>query len=118
MLLDYYGKAPSGTAFLDHLSWKHIMSSGLSAAAIIAAFQVSTGVREGLETTAENSPETFARTVDSLTAPVRVGLYALVAVLLLPLAGWSWRRFRRSQRVADDDAKASASHSQEPNQAC
>ncbi|NMA45881.1 MAG: hypothetical protein GX945_04900, partial [Lentisphaerae bacterium] len=31
MLLDYYGKAPSGTAFLDHLSWKHIMSSGLSA---------------------------------------------------------------------------------------
>lgn len=118
MLLDYYGKASSGTAFLDHLSWKHIMSSGLSAAAIIAAFQVSTGVREGLETTAENSPETFAQTVDSLTAPVRVGLYALVVVLLLPLAGWSWRRFRRSQRAADDHAKASASNSHEPDQAC
>ncbi|HOG52138.1 MAG TPA: hypothetical protein PKY10_16235 [Lentisphaeria bacterium] len=118
MLLDYYGKASSGTAFLDHLSWKHIMSSGLSAAAIITAFQVSTGVREGLETTAENSPETFARTVDSLTAPVRLGLYALVAVLLLPLAGWSWRRFRRGQRADDEDAKANASNGHESDQAC
>ena len=98
LLLDYYQKAPSGTAFLDHLSWKHIMSGGLSAAAVIAAFQVSTGVRDGLVTTAENSPETFANTVDRLTAPVRHGLYALIALLLLPLAGWSWRRFRRRRR--------------------
>ncbi len=102
LLLDYYQKAPSGTAFLDHLSWKHIMSGGLSAAAVIAAFQVSTGVRDGLVTTAENSPETFARTVDRLTAPVRIGLYALLALLLLPLAGWSWRRFRRHPRQNDD----------------
>lgn len=98
LLLDYYQKAPSGTAFLDHLSWKHIMSGGLSAAAVIAAFQVSTGVRDGLVTTAENSPETFANTVDRLTAPVRHGLYALIALLLLPLAGWSWRRFRRRRQ--------------------
>ncbi|MDD4098655.1 MAG: hypothetical protein PHC30_07785 [Lentisphaeria bacterium] len=104
MLLDYYQKAPSGAAFLEHLSWKHIMSGGLSAAAVIAAFQVSTGVREGLETTAENSPETFARTVDRLAAPVRHGLYALAALLLLPLAGWSWRRFRR-QRPQNGPAK-------------
>ena len=51
---------------------------------------------------AETSPETFARTVDRLTAPVRLGLYALIALLLLPLAGWSWRRFRRRRRQHDD----------------
>ncbi len=72
MLMDYYKKG--GTDFLDKLNWKHIMASGLSAAMIISAYQVSDGVQEGLTTVAKNSPDTFRQAtdhfIDRATMPV------------------------------------------------
>jgi len=72
MLLDCYKKG--GTHFLDKLNWKHIMATGLSAAAITAAYQVSDGIQEGLTTMAENSPDMFEKTashaIDRLSAPI------------------------------------------------
>ena len=102
MLMDYYKKG--GTHFLDKLNWKHIMSGGLSVAAITAAYQVSDGIQEGLTTVAESSPETFKETtghvIDRLTMPVIIPAtlfgIGLAAIWLFRY----WQRSRRKQIIA------------------
>ncbi|MEA1969249.1 MAG: hypothetical protein U9N77_13670 [Thermodesulfobacteriota bacterium] len=100
MLLEIYQKR--GTHFLDKLSWKHIMAGGLSASMITAAYQISDGVQEGLTTVAENSPETFNKTVshtiDRITQPFiipatffGIGLAAI----------WLFRYYRRAKKKVD-----------------
>ena len=55
-----------GAAFLAKLPAKQILATGLVAAMVIGTYQVSDGLQEGLKTTAENSPEVFAKTADKL----------------------------------------------------
>lgn len=92
LLLDAYKE--KGSVFLERLDWKVIMAGGLSTAAVVAAYKVSDGVQDGLETVAKGSPGHFARTVGVLSQPVRTVLtlfgLALAAMLLWRL--WPWVR--------------------------
>lgn len=87
----YRKSGDAAGAFLARFNWKQIMAGGLSAAAVTAAYKVSDGVQQGLVTTAKDSPETFAGVVNDLARPVRYGIYALLAILLWPLARLAWR---------------------------
>lgn len=83
LLLQAFEK--NGEKFLLALDWKKIMAGGLSIASIISAYKISGGIKDGLLITAENSPETFAQVVTDLSFPVRIGIYILILVLLLPI---------------------------------
>jgi hypothetical protein len=107
LLIEAYKKG--GADFLDKLNWKHIMATGLSVAAITAAYQVSDGVQEGLITVSEDSPETFHQTsslaIDRLTAPVVVPAMVLgLGVVCI----WLFRYYRKTR---EKWAKSHPSHS-------
>lgn len=63
-LISYYKNG--GTGFLNTLSWKEISAIGLSTAMIIAAYQTSDGVQEGMHEIARNSPEVFGKTISDI----------------------------------------------------
>lgn len=65
LLLNCYKDA--GTEFLDRLDWKKIVATGLSVSMISAAYQVSDGFQDGLESIAQNSPETFKEAINNVT---------------------------------------------------
>lgn len=108
-LLGYAGKADTpatkklllekyhtgGSQFLNNLNWKHIMATGLSAAAITTAYQLTDGVQEGLKEVAKNRPETFAAIINSWTAPVRWAVFIALLVLL------TYPAYRCSRRLAE-----------------
>ena len=73
---------------LKHLSWKHIMATGLSTGAIISAYKLSGGVAE----LAEKHPERFERIIDKWTWPIP----AFLAGLLLILLWQAWRIISRT----------------------
>lgn len=84
LLYETYAKSPNPTGFLERLSWKQIMVSGLSAAAIVAAggsaaamYQVGDGLQEGL-----SNPEAAIHVFDSTTQPLRFGAFGFVAIVL------------------------------------
>ena len=82
------------------------MATGLSAAAIVAAYKISDGVSTGMTIMAEKHPEQFGEVVKTVLAPFRWGLFALWLILLLPLASWSYRftkKIRRRPAVKPDD---------------
>ena len=121
MFLDHYLKSANRRAFLNALNWKHIMATGLTAGAIVAAYQVSDayqtasinqseGIRDGLRTVAKEDPTTFMETVKELNRPwytgllnnifwiVSLALAALLAFVLFPVFIWSWQKSRRIAR--------------------
>ena len=83
LLLEKYSK--HGSAFLDKLNWKQIMASGLSVAAITAAYKISDGVETGIEIIAEKHPDRFKESLSVITAPVRWGIVILLAALFGPM---------------------------------
>ena len=80
LLLETGTKSKNPSKFLDALNWKHIMAGGVSAAAIISAYQVSDGLREAVK-----NPAVAENIIRSSLAPVRYGLYLLLTILLFPL---------------------------------
>jgi len=90
-LYESYSKSANRSVFLEQLNWKQIMATGLSVAAVTAAYKVSDGIQEGTKIVAKDHPETFKDVVSNLSAPVRYGLYALFAILLYPAALFAWR---------------------------
>lgn len=80
---------------LRAIDWKVVMAVGLSTAAVTAAYQISDGIGDGLETVAAESPEQFAAAVGVFTQPVRITLavlgVGLVAMVLWRLRPWIWR---------------------------
>lgn len=98
LLLDTYRKG--GGKFLGALDWKTVMATGLSAAMITAAYQVSDGVGDGIRTVAEKHPEQFAAAADSFVSPFKWLLWAVCAALVVPPLGalavrWCRRRPKR-----------------------
>ena len=89
MLLEAYKKG--GSKFLKNLNWKHIVATGLSAAAIVSAYKVSNGIEEGIVDIAQNDPETFERVTDNITSPIYAALWIAVVILLVPLAAVMWK---------------------------
>ena len=80
LLLETGTKSGNPSKFLDALNWKHIMAGGLSAAAIISAYQISDGFQEAVK-----NPAVAENIIRSSLAPVRYGLYLLLTILLFPL---------------------------------
>ena len=62
---------------------------------IIATYQVSDGVQEGLKTTARESPETFGKVVQSMVFWVALPFVVLGV-------GWAILRLRRMARRQGD----------------
>ena len=71
-----------GTRFLARLPAKHILATGLAASMIIGTHQISDGIQEGLITTAKESPEVFADTVNRL-------VLWLALPFLIYFGGWA-----------------------------
>ena len=106
LLLETYRNSRQPGRFLEALDWSRIMATGLSAAAIVAAYKISDGVSTGMTVMAEKHPEQFGEVVKTVLAPFRWGLFALWLILLLPLAAWSYRltkKIRRKPAVRPDD---------------
>ena len=57
LLFNCYNKSQNKAAFLQALNWKNIMATGLSAAAVFAAWNASDGIHDAINTVAEKSPE-------------------------------------------------------------
>lgn len=91
-LLEAYQK--KGTAFLERLEWRQIMAYGLSISMVTAAYQVSDGIQDGLETVSKESPETFFKFGREFSRPFTLPALIFgigVAVILLV-------RFQRNNR--------------------
>ena len=89
LLLETCAKSKDPSKFLNALNWKNIMAGGLSTAAILAAARISDGLREGVK-----DPAVAAGVINTLSAPVRYGLSALIVILLMPLGVKSVSRCR------------------------
>lgn len=96
-LLGYAGKADKpetvkalysayrggGSEFLSNLNWKHIMSTGLSTATIVAAYKVSDGVQDGIIAISENDPESAVKLISSISRPI-ILLFIVLLILIFP----------------------------------
>jgi len=80
-----------GTRFLAKLPAKHILATGLAASMIIGTHQISDGIQEGLITTAKESPEVFASTVDRL-------LFWLALPFLIYFGSWAIMKLIKTAR--------------------
>lgn len=101
LLAECYGK--KGHRFLEKLNWKHIMATGLSAAAVTAAYKVSDGVEEGLKTAAKENPEQFAKGFFSVFAPI---VWVIAALIALAVALPMLKLWRRSRKPAPDSDRS------------
>ncbi len=97
-----------GSKFLEKISWKHIAAAGLSAATITAAYKVSDGVEEGLETLAEKHPETFKDYLVTVSAPLIWGIGAVLFAIPAVWVGkkcWRMCRGKRGEQANKRDEK-------------
>jgi len=99
LLAECYGQ--KGHRFLEKLDWKKIMATGLSAAAVTAAYKISDGVEEGIKTAAKENPEQFAKGVFSAVAPI-VWALAVPIAIAVALVLLKYLKLRR-KRSADAD---------------
>jgi len=83
----------SGGRILKNLDWKLVMAGGLSASALIAANNVSAGVRGAMEKSPDTLPKTAEVMARELAWPIPYALAALLAGLvsatLFKLYRWS-----------------------------
>jgi len=80
LFFEKYSGSKNPSAFLKALDWKTIMAGGLTTAAIMSAYKISNGIEEGLK-----DPEAAKDVMNTTLSPLRYGLYALLAILLIPL---------------------------------
>lgn len=96
LFFETYQKSKNPSAFLQALNWKNIMAGGLSTAAIVSAYKVSDGIQEGIK-----DPKAAKQVVDTTLSPFRYALYALFAILLIPLGiksvRWSIAAWKKSK---------------------
>ena len=98
LLFQCYKDSKNRSKFLSHLDWKKIMAGGLSAAVITAAYNVSDGIHDAVNTVAVNSPEHLPQTLDSAISPFRYVFYTALAILalyVLYLFRWPLGQFAR-----------------------
>ncbi|MBP5639634.1 MAG: hypothetical protein J6X55_09155 [Victivallales bacterium] len=86
----------TGGKILQHLEGKRIVALGLSAAMVTAAYKISTGVEEGIKTTAEQSPEQFTRIATYPVTAVAVVVLIFLAWLFFPLRRLLKRKSKES----------------------
>jgi len=93
LLLNTYEKSKNGTKFLEKINWKVVAATGLSAAAITAAYKVSDGMETALET---HGPEIVQETAHCFFY-VMSSIFGLLALL------FAWR-FLPTTRKKDRSA--------------
>jgi hypothetical protein len=81
-----------GAEFLAKLPAKQILATGLVTAMVIGSYQVSDGLQEGLKTTAQTSPEVFAKTTEKLI------FWILLPLLAYALGQVAIRLFKSARR--------------------
>lgn len=104
MLLEKY--LSGGSQFLNNLSWKKILATGLSAAAITSAYKISNGIEHGIETTAEKEPKSFVEIVSDFTAPFKWGIFFLLLFLIYPvfkLVVWLSSQIKLPEKTTNAD---------------
>ena len=96
MLLKAYSMTPDKEKFLAAFDWKTIMATGVSSAAVIAAYKLSNGAEEGLKTLAANDPERFSALISETLAPFKWLIFFVVLLAIFPLIRvlWKWNMFR------------------------
>ena len=92
LLFDKYCASADRELFLNKLNWKVILASGLSSAAVIAAYKTSKGVEKSLVLAAEKCPEGVYKTAGVLIAPFGLVLFGLFLLGIRPLfkRPWKW----------------------------
>ena len=96
LLFDKYCASADKELFLNKLNWKVILASGLSSAAVIAAYKTSNGVEKSLVLAAEKCPEGVYKTAGVLIAPFGLVLFCLFLLGIRPLFKrlWKWSTSR------------------------
>ena len=64
-------RVPAATHIIRAVPWKTVVAGGAAAGTVIAAYQVSNGVEEGMKIAAKEKPEAFTDSLSVLTWPVR-----------------------------------------------
>jgi hypothetical protein len=77
--------------FFLALDWKQISAMGLSTAAVITAYKISSGVEVGLTTVAKNDPGKFTELISDTAAPFKYLLFAILLLALWPLIRVLWK---------------------------
>ena len=91
LLFDKYCASANKESFLNKLNWKVILASGLSSAAVIAAYKTSNGVEKGLVQAAEKCPEGVFTTAGVLIAPFSLTLLVIFLLGIWPLLKLLWK---------------------------
>ena len=96
LLFDKYCGSTNKELFLNKLNWKVILASGLSSAAVIAAYKASNGVEQSLVRAAEKCPEGVFKTAGVLAAPFGLALFGIFLLGIWPLLKrlWKWNTSR------------------------
>ena len=96
LLFEKYCGSADRELFLNKLNWKVILASGLSSAAVIAAYKSSNGVEKSLILAAEKCPEGVFKTAGVLIAPFGFLLFGVILLGLWPLLKrlWKWSTSR------------------------
>jgi hypothetical protein len=114
MLLKAYSLVPDKEKFLTAFDWKKIMATGLSSAAVIAAYKLSHGAEEGLKTLAENDPERFTALISETLAPFKWLIFFLVLLGIFPLVRilWKWSMIKLPHRKKEEPGTGSSDDEQ------
>ena len=97
---NFNGTRSGKEKFLAAFDWKTIMATGVSSAAVIAAYKLSNGAEEGLKTLAENDPERFTALISETLAPFKWLIFFAVLLAIFPLIKvlWKWSGLRLPRR--------------------
>jgi len=108
LLLEAYRR--DGPVILRKLDWKVVLATGLSAAMITGAHQVSDGIQDSLTTLASDHPGKVPVAIGALTSPLRTLARTIAVVVGLGIL-WQFRsqlRRLRAWSVARSKAPPSA----------
>lgn len=110
-LLKGYFSSSNREKFLSAFDWKKITATGLSSAAIIAAYKTSDGIGEGLKTLAESEPGVFVDLLSNVFTPVKWLLFILLLPLLLltlKFTVWFCRKIRIFSKKSGGEKETSS----------
>ena len=91
MLLDGYKKT-SGT-ILKHLDGKRIVALGLSASMVVAASNISNGIKDGVSQMATQSPDKLTQAMAIPSVFVVLCGFGVLLWLIVPIRKWLAAKF-------------------------